>query len=302
MHGDAQLEMPRCVWPAGAELGEGPVWVAGESALYWVDIKGHAIHRLSWPDGEQHTWQIHEQIGAIQPTTDGRFIAALKDGIHIVDLERSSTNAAAKLIENPEIDLPDNRFNDGKIGPDGAFWAGTMDDHETASTGCLYRFSSDGACQNIDSGYVVTNGPAFSPDGSVLYHTDTFKRIIYAFDLGKSGEASNKRVFINIPDDAGYPDGMTVDSEGCLWVCHWGGWRITRYSPEGIAISILEMPVANVTCCAFGGEELKTLFITTASKGLNEEERNKQPEAGGLFVADMDVKGLAGRNFEWSGS
>lgn len=287
------------MWRAGAELGEGPVWVDRESALYWVDIKGEAVHRLSWPDGKRQSWQVHGQIGALLPTSDGRFIGALQDGIHLLTLDPESDRAIARLLLDPEPDLLDNRFNDAKIGPDGALWAGTMDDRETDPTGRLYRISGDKACQVIDDGYVVTNGPAFSPDGALLYHTDTFKRTIYVFDLDPAGGASNRRVFAQLPEDKGYPDGMTVDCEGCLWVGHWGGWRLTRFSPEGEPIFELAMPVANVTSCSFGGDDLKTLFVTTAAKGLSAAERRAQPAAGDLFAVRLDVAGPPTRYFEW---
>lgn len=293
----AVLDQPTSVWRAGAELGEGPVWVERESALYWVDIKGWAVHRLSWPDGKQQSWRTHGQIGAVHPTSDGRFIGALQDGIHLLKLDPNSDRAVAQLLVDPEPDLPGNRFNDAKIGPDGALWAGSMDDRETEPTGRLYRISKDKTCQVIDEGYVVTNGPAFSPDGGLLYHTDTFKRIIYVFDLDPAGGASNRRIFTQLPEGAGFPDGMTVDCEGCLWVGHWGGWRLTRFSPEGEAILELPMPVANVTSCSFGGDDLKTLFVSTAAKGLSADERRTQPAAGDLFALRLDVAGLPTQYF-----
>ncbi len=295
----ASLNQPNSVWQAGAELGEGPVWVDRESALYWVDIKGCAVHRLSWPDGKQKSWQAHGQIGALHPTSDGRFIGAFQDGIHLVTLDPDSDRAVAQLLIDPEPNLPGNRFNDAKVGPGGALWAGTMDDREDDPTGRLYRFSKDKMCQVIDDGYVVTNGPAFSPDGTLLYHTDTFKRIIYVFDLDPGGGASNRRVFTQLPEDTGYPDGMSVDSEGCLWVGHWGGWCLSRFSPEGKRLLELPMPVANVTSCSFGGDDLKTLFVTTAAKGLSALERRDQPAAGDLFALRLDVAGWPTQYFEW---
>lgn len=295
------LSKPELVWPAGAQLGEGPVWVDHDSALYWVDIKGYAIHRLSWPSAACQTWSTNYQFGTIHPTLDGRFIGACDNGIHLVSLPPLSDTAETELIIDPEATLPNNRFNDGKIGPDGAFWAGTMDDLEVDASGSLYRLSPEGVCDVVDTGYIVTNGPAFSPDGRTLYHTDTFACVIHAFDLGPSGAARNKRPFIEIPDGDGYPDGMCVDNEGCLWVGHWGGWRITRFSPKGQMMCYLDMPVANVTSCVFGGADLKTLFITSAATGLGEAELLDQPDAGGLFAVNLDVAGPPTRYFDWRG-
>jgi sugar lactone lactonase YvrE len=144
---------------------------------------------------------------------------------------------------------------------------------------------------------VVTNGPALSPDGKTLYHTDTFEGTIYAFDISKGGKLKNKRVFITIPEGDGYPDGMTCDAEGCLWVAHWGGWRITRFTPSGQADRVVQMPVSQVTSVAFGGADLARLFITSASIGLSEKELEEQPLAGGLFEIDPGVKGLPAGQF-----
>ncbi|MEH6403887.1 MAG: SMP-30/gluconolactonase/LRE family protein [Sneathiella sp.] len=291
-------DSPTAVWPAGAKLGEGPVWVDTEKALYWVDIKGCMIHRLSWPDVKRHSWKTHCQIGALHPTSTGRFIGAFADGIHYVRLDKGHEFAQTELIVDPEEAYPNNRFNDGKIGPNGDFWTGSMDDGEANPTGHLYKIAADGQYAVLDKDYVITNGPAFSPDGKTLYHTDTLGRVIYAFDLSPSGTVSAKRPFIRIPPENGYPDGMCVDEAGYLWVCHWGGWGITRYSPEGEETGRIEMPVANVTSCAFGGIGRNILFITTATKGLTKIERSRQLGAGALFAIELDVRGPATRYFQ----
>lgn len=294
------MRAPELVWSARASLGEGPVWVDRESALYWVDVKGCTINRMGWPDATQQTWQTDRPIGSIQPTADGQFIGGFKDGIHVVQLDPASDRIKTELIVDPEPELSDNRFNDGKIGPDGAFWAGTMDDKESQSLGSLYRLSPEGVIAIVDSGYVVTNGPAFSPDGRILYHTDTFGRTVYEFDLDPSGKADGKRRFVEIPDSDGYPDGMCVDDEGFIWVAHWAGWRLTRFSPEGKPVTCLDMPVSQVTSCVFGGVDLKTMFITSAAVGLSASELAGQPDAGGLFAIELDIGGPPTRYFDWS--
>ena len=283
----------KCIWPAAAVLGEGPVWDEEEEALYWVDIKAAAVHRYAPASGATQSWPMPERIGCIARRRQGGFVAGLKSWFAFLDLP----SARIEPIGDPEPDLPGNRFNDGKCDAAGRFWAGTMDDNEENPTGSLYRLDPDCRWHRIDRGYVVTNGPAFSPDGRTLYHTDSVGRTIYAFDLSPDGSVSSKRSFIEIPTDAGYPDGMTVDSEGHLWVAHWGGWRLTRFRPDGTIERAIELPVAQVTSCAFGGAALDTLYVTTASIGLDAKARAKQPLAGGLFELPVGVQGLPSPRF-----
>lgn len=284
----------QCAWRASATLGEGPVWVAREKAIYWVDIKRRLLHRYGCADsessGEQKSWAVPAQLTALAPRAEGGFVGALRDGFALLFIEDDQVRI--ETLGGPEIDLPGNRFNDGKADAAGRFWAGSMDDSEESPSGALYRLDSDLSWKKADADYVITNGPTFSPDGKTLYHTDTLKRTIYAFDLNENGELQNKRVFLQLPESAGFPDGMTVDAEGCLWVCHWSGWGITRFSPEGEKIGRIELPVANVTCCTFAGENLDEMYITTARKGLSEEELQKQPLAGSLFHCRPGVKGM----------
>ncbi len=277
-----------CVWAANAVLGEGPIWVEAESALYWVDIKAPAINRYRPETGATDTWPMPERIGCIAKRRDAAgFVAGCKTGFKFVD----PAAGTFKAIGDPEPDLPDNRFNDGVCDAAGRFWAGSMDDSEGQPTGKLYRLDSDLSWRAMDDGYVVTNGPAFSTDGRTCYHADTFKRLIYAFDVTDDGLA-NKRVHIEFPDGAGYPDGLTIDAENHLWAGHWDGWRLTRFAPDGRVDRIIEMPVGRVTKCAFGGPDLDALYVTTATIGLGAEARAKQPLAGGLFRVDAGVRGL----------
>ncbi len=284
------MTVVRCIWDAGAALGEGPVWVAREQALYWVDIKGGHIHRLDPETGEKRTWTPAQQPCSLAPAAGGKFVGAFRNGFVEVAFEDGKLRVEA--IDDPERGLPNNRFNDGKVDPQGRFWAGTMDDNELDPTGVLYRLDPDLSWSRQDDGYVVTNGPAFSPDGRTLYHTDTFDGLIHAFDLAPDGSIANKRPFIRIPADHGYPDGMTVDAEGCLWVALWGGWGLSRFDPNGEPCGRIGLPVAQVTSCAFGGPDLAQLFITTAAIGLDDAARRNQPLAGGLFICEPTVGGL----------
>jgi sugar lactone lactonase YvrE len=190
-----------------------------------------------------------------------------------------------------EPGLPNNRLNDGAVDPRGRLWFGSMGDGETEATGKLYRLDRSGLAA-VDSGYVITNGPAFSPDGDILYHTDTLQKIIYAFDTGVDGALLNKRVFARIEEGAGYPDGPTVDAEGCVWTGLFGGWGVRRYSPQGVLLESIGFPVANVTKIAFGGPNLTTVYATTAAKGLDAAALAAQPLAGGLFRFETAIRGL----------
>jgi sugar lactone lactonase YvrE len=277
-----------CVADVRAVLGEGPVWVAREAALYWLDIKGRKIFRL---DRNRHLteWPTPMRVGAIAPRSGGGFIAGTENGIALVDLEANRFD----IILNPEEDLPDNRFNDGKLDRRGRFWAGTMDNKERQATGTLYRIDSELNIRTIDSGYRVTNGPAFSPDGRVMYHNDSARQVTYAFDLAEDGDAANRREFLRFGEGDGFPDGMTVDCEGCLWIAFWDGWCLRRFSPQGQLDRTVQIPVSRPTSCAFGGPDLDELYISSASIGLDEQALRMQPNAGGLLMLTPGVQGIA---------
>ena len=280
------------VWAEGALLGEGTVWIAEEQALYWVDIKGKFVHRYHPESGDQKSWSMPEEIGCLIPRAKGGFVAGFQSGLAFIDL---NTDQIEKL-GFPEAKLPGNRINDGKADAQGRIWLGTMDNGEALETGALYRVDSDQSCHKMDSGYAITNGPAFSPDGKILYHTDTLKKTIYAFDLNADGSINNRREHIRLAEGTGHPDGMNTDAEGCLWVGHYGGWRITRFTPDGDVDRVIEMPVGACTNMAFGGADLDILYVSTAAKQLDANALAAQPLAGALFEVHVGVKGLpAGR-------
>jgi xylono-1,5-lactonase len=278
----------RCVADVHAVLGEGPVWVAREAALYWLDIRGRKIFRLG-DNGELSQWPTPFRVGSIAPRASGGFIAGTDQGIAEIDLSSGRMN----LLFNPDEDLPSNRFNDGKVDRSGRFWAGTMDDSEREASGSLYRFDADLSCATVDRGYKVTNGPAFSPDGARMYHNDSARQVTYLFDLDEAGVATNRRTFLQFAEGDGYPDGMTVDAEGCLWIAFWDGWAVRRFSPEGELLRAIEMPVARPTSCAFGGPNLDRLYVSSASIGLDETALAMQPNAGGLLMVTPGVQGIA---------
>jgi xylono-1,5-lactonase len=282
---------PTCVWDLGAKLGEGPVWSAAEGAVWFVDIKGERVHRFVPATGEKTSWTAPAQPGFLAPIASqdgGGFVAGLKTGLHRFDPASGVFDPLA-TVEDPALD---NRLNDGFVDAQGRLWLGSMHDPEETKTGALYRMGPDGRPIRMDDGYCITNGPTVSPDGRTLYHTDTLERVIWAFDLAAGGALSNKRLFVAIDRPGAYPDGPIVDVEGCVWTGLFGGWGLARYSPAGELLSRIEMPVANVTKAAFGGPDLKTLYVTTAWKGLTDAQRVEQPLAGGLFAVDLDIPGL----------
>ena len=285
MPGQPQVE---CIADVQAILGEGPVWVEREQALYWVDIKGRKVFRLRADSGFEE-FATPSRVGSLAPRTAGGFIAGTDQGLGLIDLEASRF----EIIADPEAQIMGNRFNDGKVDRSGRFWAGTMDEGIRETSGALYRLDANSELAVVDRNYVVANGPAFSADGRRMYHNDSGLQVTYVFELDESGNALNRREFARYGKDEGFPDGMTVDAEDCLWIAFWDGWCLRRYSPVGDLLATLQMPVQRPTSCAFGGEWLATLYITSAREGLEGTDLDRQPLAGGLFAVDAGVRGIA---------
>ena len=275
---------PDCVWPLACELGEGPVW--WRDALWFTDIKQKKVHRFDPESGKGDSWAAPSEVGFLVPLESGQFLAGAKTGLYRFD----PAVGTFSFLRAVEPRRSSNRLNDGATDPKGRLWFGSMDDTEKQPSGMLYRLYGESLAP-MDSGYVITNGPAFSPDGNILYHTDTLEKRIYAFDLHDDGSLANKRLFVTIEDGAGYPDGPTVDSEGCLWTGLFGGWSARRYGPEGRLLETIAFPVANITKLAFGGSDLSTVYATTARKGLEAGALAQQPLAGGLFRFRAKVAG-----------
>src|SRR5262245_749781 len=287
------------VLDARAVLAEAALWSPAENVLYWVDQMRPEIHRFDPITGLDNRIQLDlpSQLGALVPRASGGFVLAASDGISVIELDSRSR----RPFVNPIATLPRASFNDAKCDRQGRLWAGTTDRQETDPVGQLYRIDGDSKVELITGGYICSNGPSFSPDGRVMYHTRTHDRAIYAYDIDlDTGEARNERIFAVIEPGTGVPDGSTVDSEGCLWSTHWGGARINRYTPDGRVDRVIEMPVKSPTSCAFGGPDLRTLFVTSASiefidgKWIYPDEAGfgSDPNAGGIFAIDVGVKGL----------
>lgn len=286
------MNEPEVVAGGNAILGESPVWSPGEAALYWVDINNPTIHRLDPATGMRKRWPIETEIGSIGLAGPGRMIAGLRTGAHYVDLE---TGKIAPICD-PEGEgrFNRNRMNDGKIDRAGRFWVGTMNDPGHAPVGTLYRIGADGQAEPCLDGIRVPNALCWSPDSRVMYFTDSYSHEIWAFDFDlETGAMANRRVFATIPEDEGVPDGATVDADGFVWCAHMFGARVCRYAPDGGRDREIALPVPQVTSCAFGGADLDTLYITTASLGMDRAALGEQPLAGALFAVDPGVRGLA---------
>jgi xylono-1,5-lactonase len=288
------MNTPECIWDAHALLGEGPLWSIKEQALYWVDILSHRLHRYSPAEGRR-SWQFEQEISTVseRAEVDG-LIITLRHGFAAFNPSTEELQHLAQL----ETHIPGNRFNDGKCDKLGRFWAGTMDFDGKQATGSLYRLLPDLSFERIDTEYIVTNGPTWSADHRTLYHNDSVNGRVYAFDFDlESGRVSNKRLFLQFSDEDGSPDGMTTDAEGCLWIAHWGASKVTRHDESGAVLQTIALPCSQVTSCAFGGPELKTLYITSAANGLSPEQLVREPHAGGLFAIDLDIAGLPANTF-----
>jgi sugar lactone lactonase YvrE len=271
-----------------AELGEGPVWVERDRALWFVDIKKHRIHRYDPASGGKRSWDAPEQVGFVLPAERGGFVAGLQSGLYHFD----GLSGTFERIVEVDPDLPDNRLNDGTVDPHGRLWFGTMDNGEKSKNGAFYCFADGRLTRTQIDGIAITNGPAVSPDGRIIYFVDTLEGTIDAADINDDGSLSNRRPFARIDAKDGHPDGPTIDSEGCVWISLYAGWQAWRYSPAGHLIDRVRFPVANITKIAFGGDDLRTAFATTARQLLSAEQIAKQPQIGDLFEFRVDVPGV----------
>jgi sugar lactone lactonase YvrE len=284
-----------CVLDAKAQTGESPVWVPEEQALYWTDIPGKTLNRFDPATGANRVWPMPEEVGSFALREGGGLIAALRSGFALIDLERGQIE---RLID-PEADRPENRFNDGRCDRQGRFWAGSMNEPRDARSGALYRLDSDHRCQRMADDVMVANGLAFSPDDRVMYWSDSRALTIYAFDFdAASGAIGNRRIFARLEPHQGGPDGAAVDAEGGYWSACYRGARVMRFRPDGTIERKIRLPVSRVTMCAFGGPDLRTLYITSARGGLSAADLEREPLAGGIFALQVDVAGLPEPRFK----
>jgi sugar lactone lactonase YvrE len=272
-------------------LGEGPVWDEKQQTICWVDILRGEIHEYNPAEDLHKTLFVDQMIGAVTVCKNGNFLAALRNGFGFID----RISGSVTMMSDPELHLPGNRFNDGKSDPGGRFWAGTMSHNDEPEMGNLYMFDTDLSVVKKIEKISISNGLAWSADHHTFYYIDTptYEVVAYDFDI-TNGSITNKRKIISIDRSDGSPDGMTIDSEGMLWIAHWDGWQVTRWNPgTGKKLMSYSLPVSRVTSCCFGGKKYQDLYITSARIGLSDDQLKEQPLAGSLFVIkNIGVTGL----------
>jgi sugar lactone lactonase YvrE len=285
-----ELSSPQLLVDARAYLGEGPAWDAASQRLYWVDIFSGLVHIFN-PNGDpDEIIDLEQPVGCVAPTIGGNLVLGCKSGLSTYKF----STAKLDVLAHPESDRPGNRFNDGKCGPDGRFLAGTMDNAEKEASGSLYSLDPDGSLQTLLTGVRISNGLAWSPDHKTFYFIDTPTRQVAAYDYNlRSGRIFNPRVVVNVPEKFGWPDGMTSDVNGRLWIAMWGGAAITVWDPAaGALLEKIAVPAKNVTSCVFGGLEQNELYITSARKGVSDADLAAYPATGGLFRIQTNVIGM----------
>jgi sugar lactone lactonase YvrE len=286
--GDQYVELEQLT-AEPALLGEGPCWHEGEQVLYWVDIWGKSLHCFDPSSGEDRKWELGQYVGTVAPRARGGLILALENGFAFFDPSTGEIDHLPPVDEDAET-----RFNDGKCDPSGRFWVGSMDNvDEARPLGALYRVDHDGEVHVIERQITISNGLAWSPQGHEMYYIDSPTKRISAYEYEpETGEVSGKRTVITLNDEQGFPDGMTIDAEGMIWLAHWGGQRICRWDPAtGNVLETYPTPAPHTSCCCFGGADLQDLYITTARKGLTPEQLEQYPQSGHLFRMRTDVVG-----------
>jgi sugar lactone lactonase YvrE/DNA-binding IclR family transcriptional regulator len=280
----------RCVSEVRSLLGEGPIWSPRDNALYWVDILTPSVHRYDPATGADTEMPLGTMASLVVPKASGGLLVATPGGIMALDL----TTRRLTAFCHPEAGRTNVRYNDGKCDRRGRLWVGSMDMGAVANRGHLFCIEANGSWKQVDTGFTVPNGIGWSPDNKTMYVTDTYRQTIYRYDFDLAcATVNNRRPLITIAATDGKPDGLTVDDQGCLWVALWDAWQIARFSPEGQLLQRLRVPVPRPTSCCFGGDNLDTLYVTSASLRLSEAQLATAPLSGSLFTIQLpDVRGL----------
>ena len=278
-----------CVLDVKASLGECPVWSVDEQVLYWVDINAPSLNRFDPLSGRNTAWPMPASIGCFGLCQSGGFIAALRDGFWLID----RAGKPERKVADAPYDPATHRFNDGRVDPRGRLWAGSMNEKRDGASGKLYRLAADFKLTAMIPGITTSNGLAFSPDARTMYHADTPTHIITAWDFdAATGSIANRRIFAKFTAETDRPDGGAVDREGCYWTAFYRGGKILRLSPRGETLAEFAVPAMCPTMCAFGGPDLKTLYVTSARQHREPEELAKLPQSGGIFAMRVAVPGL----------
>jgi sugar lactone lactonase YvrE len=278
-----------CALDIKASLGECPVWSVEEQALYWIDINAPSLNRFDPATGSNTAWPMPQSIGCFALRRRGGFIVALRDGLWLA----SQSGKLERRVAGAPYDPAHHRFNDGRADAGGRLWAGSMNENRDASTGALYRFDPDGVLVQVITDMTISNGLAFSPDGRTMYHADTPARSVDAYDFDvDTGTLANRRAFAHFSGETDRPDGAAVDSDGCYWSAFYRGGKVVRLSPQGERVAEYAVPAMCPTMCAFGGSDLKTLYITSARQMRDADELARLPMSGGIFAMRVDTPGM----------
>ncbi len=278
---------------AKAGVGDGAMWYPTEKMFYWVDMDAKTLHSYNPASKVTEMFELGKMTGTVAPIDTGGVLLGVSDGVYSFNTHTKTM----KLLVAPETGMPNNWLNDGKCDPSGRFWVGSMGPKNKAS---LYRVNAEGQSQNMLDSITISNGIVWSNDKTKMYYIDTPSNEVKQFDYNdKTGSIANKKVVVKFPDGVGSPDGMAIDTKGNLWIAHWGGSCVSCWDPKtGEMIAKVEVPALNVTSCAFGGENLETLYITTTSLFMDESSQKKFPLRGGIFMVNTGAKGLPANYFK----
>lgn len=284
--------LPHVVLVARARLGESPLWDATHQMLYWVDIYNYRVHQFNPLTMHDRFFDVGDVVGPIALAGDHRLLIAQRDRLAFLDTKTGELTPLLSL----EADKPENRFNDGKCDSQGRFWFGST--HPEAPQGTLYRLDADLSVHVMETGLTIPNGMGWSLDDTTFYLTDSPRQVIYAYDFdAATGEIGDRRKLIDLTAESFYPDGLTIDAEGCLWSAMWDGWCVIRFDPQGKEMLRISLPVPCPTSCTFGDRNLSTLYITTASVGLSQQQIDQSVCSGDLFSLPTHVTGLLSHQF-----
>lgn len=288
------LNEPRILLDETFTLGECPNWDAANNRLYWTDILDGALHALDVETGARKTWKFESELGCFGLTDQGRIIVALRKDIIFLDPQTDVRMPLARIEDGIH-----SRTNDGKIGPDGAFWVGTMDDNaDKQAIASLYRITADGTVDEKITGFKISNGLAWSPDGAKMYHSDSRGPWVNRWDFdAKTGAIANCERYLDLDDTLGRPDGGAVDMEGCYWSAGVSAGNLNRFAPDGTLLKSIPMPMPNPTMPCFGGPDMKTLYVTSHQENYSAEKRAEFPDAGKIVTLRVDVPGVPVHRF-----